>query len=260
MKPLITERPSKPRTTGRTHIIDTGLGCHEIEGYLEIGAPYIDLVKLGWGTSVVTKNLEKKLSLYASYEIEVCLGGTLFEYFYQEKKVPDYIAWLKDLGLKSIEISDGVITFEPGEKAKFIEMCTPDFTVYSEVGSKDPTATVAPSLWIEEAKSDLNAGAQYVILEGRETASSGIYRNNGEIREGLLEEFSLNGIKQEQLIFETPTKNHQLYFLKKYGRDVNLANIPFNQAIGLETLRLGLRGDTLGYFSSSANKETEKYD
>jgi phosphosulfolactate synthase len=245
---VLEARAPKPRSVGRTNILDRGLGIGAIEQYLSVGRQYVDLAKLGWGTSLVTEGLEEKLQTYRRLEIEVCFGGTLFEYFYLKGRVDDYAAWLEDLGIRTVEISDGAVDMPASAKLGFIERLARRFTVYSEVGSKDAVAVASPAKWITAIRAELAAGARSVLLEGRESGTAGMYRTNGEIRMGLIQEIVDSGISLGDIVFEAPQKDQQVWLIKEYGKDVNLANIPPDDVVSLETLRRGLRADTLMHF------------
>lgn len=242
---LIDQRPTKPRQTGKTNVLDKGLGLEQLKMQLEACGEFIDVIKLGWGTSLVTPNLKAKIDLIKSFDIEPCLGGTLFEYCYLTKKIENYVEFLKAHELTLIEVSDGTITIPQNEKNEIISRFAKEFTVLSEVGSKDDKVVVSPSKWVGQIKSELNAGAQGIILEGRESGTAGLYRGDGEIRMGLVEEVMESGVDIDKLIFEAPKKAHQVFMIEQYGRDVNMGNIAYEDVISLETLRLGLRSDTL---------------
>jgi phosphosulfolactate synthase len=233
-----------PRDGGLTHVIDKGLGTRGWEDVLETSGEFISIVKLGWGTSYVTANLERKLELFRAAGKPVVLGGTFLEAVITQGKVDEYKRWLGELGLRHVEISDGVIDLPRARKLELIEDFARDFTVLSEVGSKDAEAVFAPYQWVEWIKEELAAGAWKVITEGREGGTAGIYRPTGEMRTGLVDEI-VHDIDPDSLIFEAPTKASQAWFVKQFGPGVNLGNIPPDEVIALETLRLGLRGDTL---------------
>jgi phosphosulfolactate synthase len=237
-------RDPKPRERGLTHVIDKGLNLRDIEGMFDTAGDYVDVVKLGWGTSYVTKNLEKKIALYRSFETPVVCGGTLFEAVVARGKVDEYKKWLSDHRFSHVEISDGAIDIDRERKLELITELARDFTVLSEVGSKDPDVVFAPYQWVQWIKEELDAGAWKVITEGREGGTSGIFRASGDMRTGLLEEIA-HEISLDDLIFEAPTKSSQAWFVKHFGPDVNLGNIPPEEVIPLETLRLGLRADTI---------------
>jgi phosphosulfolactate synthase len=237
-------RPGKPRTEGLTHVIDKGLNLREIEGMFDTAGQYVDIVKLGWGTSYVTNNLEKKIALYRSFDTPVVCGGTLFEAVYARGKIDEFKRWLVEQRFSHVEISDGTLDIPRDRKLELIAEFAADFTVLSEVGSKDAEVNYAPYLWVEWIQEELQAGAWKVITEGREGGTAGIYRPTGEMRTGLVDEIA-HTIDVAQLIFEAPSKSSQAWFVKHFGPHVNLGNIPPEEVIPLETLRLGLRGDTL---------------
>jgi phosphosulfolactate synthase len=237
-------RSPKPRTSGLTHVMDKGLNLRDIEGMFDTGGDYVDIVKLGWGTSYVTRNLEKKIALYRSFETPVVCGGTLFEAVYARGKLDDYKRWLRDQRFSHVEISDGTIEIPRERKLELIADLAGDFTVLSEVGSKDEEVVYAPYEWVAWIKEELEAGAWKVITEGREGGTAGIFRPSGEMRTGLIDEIA-HEIDVGDLIFEAPTKASQAWFVKHFGPEVNLGNIPPEEVIPLETLRLGLRADTL---------------
>jgi phosphosulfolactate synthase len=240
----LPERPGKPRAEGLTHVIDKGLNLRDIEGMFDTAGQFVDIVKLGWGTSYVTNNLEKKIALYRSCETPVVCGGTLFEVVYARGRMDEFKRWLLEHRFSHVEISDGTLEIPRERKLELIAEFAQDFTVLSEVGSKDADVNIAPYLWVQWIKEELDAGAWKVITEGREGGTAGIYRPTGEMRTGLIDEIA-HEVAIGDLIFEAPTKGSQAWFVKEFGPNVNLGNIPPDEVIPLETLRLGLRGDTM---------------
>ena len=238
-------REPKPRNRGRTNLLDKGHGPRFLDDQLQVVGGHVDLAKLGWGTSVVSHGLEEKIEIYRSHGIDVCLGGTLFELVFLQDKLDDYEKWMMGLGLTTMEISDGTLTMDSAEKLRHIERFSANFEVLSEVGSKDSTAVVSPARWVKAINAELAAGAKQVILEGRESGTAGLYRQSGEIRMGLIEEILDSGVEAERLVFEAPLKAQQVWLIENLGPAVNLANIPLEDALSVETLRLGLRSDTL---------------
>jgi phosphosulfolactate synthase len=230
------------RDGGLTHVLDKGLGVRAWEDILETSGDYIDIVKLGWGTAWVTKGLERKLDVLR--EKRVVIGGTFFEVVYAREKFDDYKRWLTELGLDHVEISDGTVEIPRERKLELIADFARDFTVLSEVGSKDSEVVFAPYEWVEWIKEEKDAGAWKVITESREGGTAGIFRPSGEMRTGLVDEIA-HSIDFRDLVWEAPTKASQAWFVKHFGPEVNLGNIPPDEVIPLETLRLGLRGDTL---------------
>ena len=240
----VPARPGKPREVGLTHVMDKGLNLRDIEGLFDTAGQFVDIVKFGWGTSYVTNNLEKKIALYRSFETPVVCGGTLFEAVYARERIDEFKAWLVEHRFSHVEISDGTIEIPRERKLELIADFARDFTVLSEVGSKDSDVVYAPYQWVEWIKEELEAGAWKVITEGREGGTAGIFRSDGDMRTGLIDEIA-HGVAIEDVLFEAPTKSSQAWFVKHFGPNVNLGNIPPDEVIPLETLRLGLRGDTL---------------
>lgn len=238
----------KPREHGITHVIDRGLSIAEVDGLLEVIGDSVDVVKLGWGTAVVTGNLPAKLARYAAAEIPVVLGGTLTEVAIRQGRVDGLIAWLRELGLRHVEISDGTIVLDPQVKHDLIKRLAGEFVVFAEVGSKDAEHIMAPYIWVEQIERDLEAGAWKVIAEARESGTAGIYRANGEVRTGLIDEI-VHAIDPTRLIFDAPLQQQQVWLLKRLGTECNLGNIAPADVLSLETLRLGLRSDTVERFA-----------
>lgn len=243
----IPSRPEKPREEGLTLMLDKGLACRQVEDVLDVAADLVDLVKLGWGTAVITRDLERKLAIYRAAQIPVYLGGTLFEAFYIRRQVDTYRRLLQELRIQHLEISDGSISMPHEEKLAYISSLSRDFTVLSEVGSKDVDKIMPPYRWVQLIQAELEAGSWKVICEARESGTAGLYRPNGEIRSGLVDEI-VDLIDRRQIIFEAPQKDQQVWFIRHSGANVNLGNILPDEVIALETLRLGLRADTLYEF------------
>ena len=237
-------RPSKPRSQGITHVIDKGLALRQVENLFDTAGEYVDIVKLGWGTGYVTHNLKEKIELYRSFEVAVVCGGTLFEAVVARGKLDEYRHWLTENGFSHVEVSDGTIDLPREQKLELVSEFARDFVVMSEVGSKDSEVVFAPYQWVQWLKEDLDAGAWKVITEGREGGTAGIFRSSGDMRTGLIDEI-VHEIDLSEIIFEAPTTRSQAWFVQKYGPDVNLGNIQPEEVIPLETLRLGLRSDTL---------------
>ncbi|HMK92805.1 MAG TPA: phosphosulfolactate synthase [Thermoleophilia bacterium] len=240
----LPERSPKPRQKGLTHVLDKGLGPAQTDDLIAVAGPYIDIVKLGWGTSYITNHLKEKIDRYQAHGIPVCFGGTLLEVVIRQGVVDEYVRSLRELGITHIEVSDGTITLDEDDKLDLLRRLARDFTVLSEVGSKDDAVVIPPYRWVELIKRELDAGAWKVITEGRETGTVGVYQASGQVKEGLIDEI-IKAIDADQLLFEAPAKKQQVWFIKKFGCDVNLGNIPPEDVISCETLRLGIRGDTL---------------
>jgi len=239
-------RSSKPRERGITHVLDRGLSVASVDGLVEVAGAAIDLVKLGWGTALATENLAPKLERYRQHGIPVVLGGSLTELAIAQNRLEQLIDWVKRLELSHFEISDGTIALEHERKLELISRLADDFTVLSEVGSKDDTGAITPPyLWVEQMHKELAAGAWKVIAEGRESGTAGIFRPTGEVREGLIDEI-VHGIDPASILFDAPRKDQQVWFVRRFGPEVNLGNVPTGEVLALETLRLGLRSDTMG--------------
>jgi phosphosulfolactate synthase len=236
-------RSAKPREQGLTHVLDRGLSVAEVEGLIEVAGDSVDLVKLGWGTALATGNLPRKLEAYRAHDIPVVLGGTLTELAIAQNRLDELIAWLHELGIGHLEISDGTITMHHEDKLALIERYAKEFVVLSEVGSKDNTHIMAPYRWVELIQKELEAGAWKVIAEARESGNVGIFRHDGEVRMGLIDEIA-HAVDPTKLLFEAPRKDQQVWFVRRFGPDVNLGNVAPDDVLSLETIRLGLRSDT----------------
>jgi phosphosulfolactate synthase len=242
----LPSRSRKPRQQGITHVLDRGLSVTEVDSLVEVAGDSVDLVKLGWGTAVATGNLKEKLARYREHGIPVVLGGSLTELAIAQDRLDSLIAWVNELGLRHFEISDGTIALEHERKLELIARLAAQFTVLSEVGSKADTGAITPPyLWVEQMREELAAGAWKVIAEGRETGTAGIFRPSGEVREGLIDEI-VHEIDPGSILFDAPRKDQQVWFVRRFGPDVNLGNVPAGEVLALETLRLGLRSDTMG--------------
>ncbi len=242
----LPDRSAKPRQEGVTHVLDKGLSLAEIDGMIEVAGGSVDIVKLGWGTALATENLARKLERYRAYDIPVVLGGTLTELAIAQERLERLIEWVRELGLRYFEISDGTISLDHDRKLELIGRLAQEFVVLSEVGSKDDTGAITPPYrWVEQMRQELDAGAWKVIAEGREAGTAGIFRPTGEVREGLIDEI-VHDIDPRRILFDAPRKHQQVWFVRRFGPDVNLGNIPAGDVLALETLRLGLRSDTLG--------------
>jgi phosphosulfolactate synthase len=230
------------RNGGLTHVIDKGLGPRGWEDVLATSGSHIDIVKLGWGTAYVTDNLRQKLDVLRGKP--VVLGGTFFEVVYAKGRLEEYKRWLSDLGLTHVEISDGTIEIPRDRKLGLIAEFSREFTVLSEVGSKDSSVEYTAEEWAQWLREELEAGAWKVITEAREGGTAGIFDAGGGMRTELIGEIA-DAVGIDDIVFEAPTKAAQAWFVKQFGPEVNLGNIPPDEVIPLETLRLGLRGDTL---------------
>lgn len=243
----LPERTLKPRESGYTMVMDKGLSLRQVEDFLEVSGTYTDIVKLGWATSYVTPNLDKKIKMYQDAGIPVYFGGTLFEAMIVRGQFDDYCRIVDKYNLEHCEVSDGSITIAHDIKCDYITKLAKNFTVISEVGSKDVQKIFAPYKWIQLMKAELEAGSWKVIAEARESGNVGIYRDSGEVRQGLVDEI-LTQIPEQTIIWEAPQKAQQVWFIKLIGANVNLGNIAPADTIPLETLRLGIRSDTFDHF------------
>ncbi|MCW3038414.1 MAG: phosphosulfolactate synthase [Solirubrobacterales bacterium] len=243
----LPERAAKPRATGLTHVLDQGLGPAEVDSLLAVAGPHIDLVRLGWGSAFVTANLADKLARYRAGGVPVMVGGTLTELAWLHGRIDALCAFLHEHAIEQVEVSSGVVPIPPEEKHALIARLARDFTVYAEVGEKDSDAILAPYRWVELIRGALAAGAELVVCEGRATGTAGLYRADGEARTGLIDEI-VHEVDLAQLVFEAPRKDQQSWLINRFGGHVNLGNVPPAEVISLESLRLGLRADTLPAF------------
>lgn len=243
----IPSRTKKTRDIGLTMVMDKGLSVREAEDLVYSSSDYIDIIKLGFGTAIISKNIKKKIQLYQKNNIKVHVGGTLFEAFIIRNMFDDYIKFVEELNLNTIEVSDGSIDLNHKIKCEYISDLSKKFTVFSEVGYKKSNRILAPSKWIKLMKQELDAGSWKVIAEARESGTVGVFRKDGEIRSDLIEEI-LSKIPNEKILWEAPKKDQQVWFIKLMGANVNLGNIDPRSVIPLECLRLGLRGDTFHQF------------
>jgi phosphosulfolactate synthase len=243
-------RTEKPRRTGLTMVIDGGIPVSLFADLVASAAEYIDTVKFGWGTAVVTSRLDAKIDVLNAHQIGFYFGGTLFEKYILQGRFEDFRKFCRTWSCRHVEVSNGTIALSNSEKASYVRKLADEFTVVSEVGFKDPAKSeqLPPSKWVEYINEDLEAGASLVTLEARESGKSGICRPDGALRFGLIEDVLASGLNQENLLFEAPTTALQAHFVTRIGPNVNLGNVPAAGVIGLETLRLGLRADTLDAF------------
>ncbi len=250
MSLVLPERAQKPRAQGLTMVIDNGLPTKQFIDVIESHGEHIDFIKFGWGTSVVSSNFSSKLHAVKEAGIDFYLGGTLFEKYLQQDRFDEFRTLCASYGARYVEVSNGTIDLSDSEKVDFIKLLSDDFDVISEVGSKDQerSENMAPNRWVEYINADLGAGAVLVTLETRESGRGGICRPNGELRFGLLEEILSSGIAHNSLLFEAPTTELQNYFVRRLGPNVNLGNVATTEVVGLETIRLGLRSETLLMF------------
>jgi phosphosulfolactate synthase len=245
--PFIPDRPSKPRNSGLTMVMDKGLSIREAEDFMSVGAEYTDYVKLGFGTSVITPGFGEKLKVYRRSGVIPYFGGTLFEAFIVRNMFGEFLDFIDKYEIELVEISDGSFEIEHKKKLEYIAVIARGRTVISEVGSKKKDIVYSPVEWVEMMKSELEAGSSRVIAEARESGTIGIYNEDGSVNKPLIQAISDN-VKLENVIWEAPLKSQQAWFIKHFGANVNLGNIPPAEIIPLESLRLGLRGDTFFQF------------
>lgn len=253
--PFLPDRAVKPRSSGVTMVMDKGISLRQAEDMMDSSSDYIDFVKLGFGTSVISKNVKEKVKLYQKHNIKVYLGGTLFEAFVIRNKFDDYVKFIDSFGIDSAEVSDGSITIDHNIKCDYINKLAKNYTVLSEVGSKEEGVIIHPARWIKMMQAELDAGSYKVIAEARESGTVGIFHKNGSAHTMLINRI-VNKIKLENIIWETPQKAQQVYFLKLFGCNVNVGNIGVDDVIPLETLRIGLRGDTFFTYLPDNLKQT----
>jgi phosphosulfolactate synthase len=255
--PFIPERPSKPRNSGVTMVMDKGLSLREAENFIEFGSHLVDIVKLGFGTSYVSPHLREKINLYHEAGLKVYPGGTLFEAFVVRGMYDDFKKMLDKFNLVTVEVSDGSIEIPLDEKLNFIRDLAKDHTVLSEVGSKEEGIIISPGKWIKMMNAELEAGSWKVIAEARESGNVGIYRSNGTAHTMLVNKI-LNKVNGNDILWEAPQKSQQAWFIKILGSNVNLGNIAPHDLIPLECLRIGLRGDTFFDFLPEETVEAFK--
>ena len=243
----IPKRPEKPRTKGLTMIMDKGLSLNEAENMVVLKSELTDIVKLGFGTSLLTRYIDKKISLYKEAGIDVYTGGTLFEAFIVRNQIDDFYRLMDKLKLEMVEVSDGCIQMEHDKKCELIHKLSKDFKVISEIGSKDESLTIEDDKWISYMKKELEAGSWKVIAEAREGGNVGMFETNGDIKGKLIKNITKD-IDISNILWEAPLKKQQIWFINEFGANVNLGNISPNSIISIECLRLGLRGDTFNNY------------
>lgn len=245
----LPSRPLKPRARGITMVVDGGLPLGALRDLVASAGAYVDFVKFGWGTALVSAELGEKIDLLRASDVEFYFGGTLFEKHVLQGRFDDFRALCHRWSCRHVEVSNGTVEMSNIEKAGFVRKLADEFTVISEVGFKDADRSdrLSPRRWIEYAEDDLSAGARFVTLEARESATSGICHADGQLRVGLVEEL-VSELPVDDLLFEAPTTALQAHMVRRVGPNVNLGNVPPAGVLSLETLRLGLRADTLTAF------------
>lgn len=252
----LPQRSAKPRRTGLTHVLDKGSSLRELSALVERAGDHIDIWKLGWGTAYLDPDVAEKVEALSRHDIRACVGGTLLECAWGQDRADECLRWAADMGFPCVEVSNGAGGMPVSEKRSLIGAAVDRFVVLSEVGSKDPGAVVSPGSWAEEMAGDLEAGAALVLTEGRESGTVGLYHRDGSVREDVVDAVvERNGLAR--VIFEAPRKDQQAWFFNRFGNDVNVGNVPLEDVIGVEALRLGLRADTIGLTRGNRDAETE---
>ncbi len=237
-------RSTKPRLAGLTHVLDKGAPAEDLAPFLEIAAEFIDVWKMGWGTAYLESDVGEKVALLGTHGVRACVGGTLLEAAWAQGAADACLAWASEVGFSCVEVSNGAVRIPVAEKRRLIVTAAERFVVLSEVGSKDPSDPVSPDAWAEEMAGDLEAGASWVLAEGRESGTVGLYRHDARVREDVVEGL-VTRVPASRIVFEAPRKDQQAWFIRRFGPDVNLGNIRLEEVLGLEALRLGLRADTI---------------
>lgn len=240
----LPERTAKPRRRGITHVLDRGMPAGEVEALLQVCGPYVDVWKLGWGTAYLDPGLGDKLALLDRHGVLACTGGTLLEVAWQQGVVDEYLNWAAETGFPCVEVSCGVVNMSATQKSALIGAAADRFIVLGEIGAKDPRVKVSPAAWARAATADLEAGATWVVTEGRESGTVGLFDPAGEVRVDVVDAV-VDAIGVDSTVFEAPRKDQQAWFIRRFGPAVNLGNVVPSEALGLEALRLGLRADTL---------------
>ena len=241
----VPSRSAKPRRRGLSHVLDKGLPVEEVAGLLEVCGRYVDIWKFGWGTAYLDPGLAAKLEILRAHDVLACTGGTLLEVAWHQGVAAEYLAWAADVGFPCVEVSSGVAPIGPREKAELIRAAAGRFVVVAEVGSKDPAAPVSPDAWAAAAAADREAGAEWVVTEGRESGTVGLFSGSGEVR-GEVADAVVAAVGADCVVFEAPRKEQQAWLVRRYGADVGLGNLTPAEVLGVEALRLGLRADTFG--------------
>ena len=250
-------RSRKPRTAGLTHVLDKGLPIEEVRALLRLCAPYVDIWKFGWGVAYLDDTIAAKVALLRDCQVLACPGGTLIEIAWSQGRSADYLAWAAACGFDCVEVSNGTVGMPAVEKQALVEAAAGRFTVLAEVGSKDPQAPVSSLDWVRQARADLSAGARWVVTEGRESGSVGLYRPDGQVRSELVSALT-DAVGADHLIFEAPRREQQVWLLRGLGSEVSLGNIAPAEVLGVETLRLGLRADTFSPASGRTAAESSQ--
>ncbi len=239
------DRTAKPRLSGLTHVIDTGVPIEHVRGLLDVTAEYTDIWKFGFGTSFLDPTIDKKVQLLRDAGVLACVGGTLLEAAWLESSTDECLAWARDIGFPCLEVSDSLGRIGRAAKRELIERASGRFQVLAEAGSKDPSETMEPETWAHEMSEDLDAGASWLIAEGRQSGTAGLYSSDGSLRWNIVDSI-VNAVPLDRVVFEAPQTHQQVAFIRAFGSNVSLGNIAPDGVLALEALRRGLRADTLG--------------
>ena len=250
----LPSRTVKPRLSGITHVLDKGLPVSEVAALLEVSGAHIDVWKLGWGTAYLDPGLIDKLAVLDHHGVLACAGGTLFEVAFQQDAVDGYLDWCATVGFPCVEVSRGIATMSAQDKQRIVERTAERFIVLAEVGAKDPKVEVTARAWALEARADLAAGATWIITEGRESGTVGLYEPDGSVRSDVVDAV-VQAVGVGTAVFEAPRKDQQAWLIRRFGPDVNLANIPPASALGVEALRLGLCADTFDVRATARDQD-----
>ena len=242
--------PDKPRLVGVTHILDKGIPAHMTSAMLRSYAQHMDFWKFGWGTAYVESQLAEKLAILHEHDVVACVGGTLMEIAWARNAVDECLDWARKAGFRAVEVSRGSVPMSLTQKAMIIRQAAPHFTVLAETGYKSADRIMAPEEWSAEILEDLDSGATYVVTEGRESGTVGVYDHDGEPKQEVVDAV-IAAAGLERALFESPRKSQQAWFINTYGPQVNLGNIAPEDALALTTLRCGLRADTIAMVASS---------
>lgn len=244
----VPQRTDKPRRYGITHALDRGMPVSEAAAVLGVCGPYVDIWKFGWGTAYLDPGLPEKLALLAEHGVLACTGGTMLEIAWHQGVADKHLDWAADAGFPCVEVSCGVVRMTPDERADLVRRAAERFVVLSEVGLKDPTVEVSPAAWAKEAADAVAAGASWVVTEGRESGTVGLFDPDGQVRSHVVDAV-VDAVGAERIVFEAPRKDQQSWLVRRFGADVNLGNIVPAEILALEALRLGLRADTFDHAS-----------
>ena len=239
----LPDRDRKPRRRGLTHVLDKGISTAALEALLDQAGEFIDVLKIGWGIAYVDPTVKERVALCNAAGVTVSLGGTLLEVCEAQRQVNALRRWAAGIGIGAIEVSNGLEAITPARKAQLIRLLATDFIVFAETGAKDGHAPVVTERWLTELAADLDAGASWAIAEGRESGTVGLYHADGTVRAELVDAISAQ-LPVDRIIFEAPRKAQQTWLIRRLGAGVNLGNVPLDEVLPLETLRLGLRADT----------------